>query len=114
LPDGIVVGEEDMEFRGWQAGIGGHARGEFVAEVDDHEGTGAMKIQGSEGDVSIRVEAGIPKTFTAKVAKKGSRRTQRIAFEQPGRKEHGAEFGRLHPLIGYYDFTGVIHVTASS
>jgi hypothetical protein len=71
------VGEEDMEFRGWQAGIGGHARGEFVAEVDDHEGTGAMKIQGSEGDVSIRDEAGIQKLLPQRSRRK----------DRKGRKE---------------------------
>jgi hypothetical protein len=62
LPAGVVVSEEDMEFRDGQAGVGGHAGGEFVAEVDDHEG--AMKIQGSEGEMSIRVEAGIQKLYS--------------------------------------------------
>jgi hypothetical protein len=34
-----------------------------VAEVDDRQGAGAMKIQGSEGEMSIRVEAGIQKLY---------------------------------------------------
>jgi hypothetical protein len=53
------------------------------------------------------------KTFTAKVAKKGAKDAKK-AFDRQGHEGgHEGESGRLHQLIGYYDFTGVIYVTAS-